>query len=327
MEICDVIPTPPNYQLWVAYLSGEDADLQTDMDAALAEDGAFTQALAEELYEKHFGASATNQTLQDAGGRLADEIAKALGTLQTVGRNTKAFGQTLEGASGRLTEDIDQESLQTLLSGLALATNEMRKHNDAMDRRLRDTTREVVQLRANLQKARQESLTDILTGVANRKAFNEAYAAAFKRCSQQKKPLSLLLADIDHFKKFNDTWGHQVGDQVIRFVATCLDDISLDGHVAARYGGEEFAVIMPNTGLGEAAMLAEQMRRTVASRKLIRRSSEQELGKITISLGVSGLRPGDDEQSLLERADELLYESKGNGRDQVTCQSITEAAA
>lgn len=139
--------------------------------------------------------------------------------------------------------------------------------------------------------------------------------------------LCLLLCDIDHFKRVNDTWGHQIGDQVIRYVASVLNAQVKGDFLAARYGGEEFALIMPRTKLAAAAEIAERIRTTIKAKTLSRKSTGEILGRVTISLGIACSSPGDDAATLIGRADACLYQSKRTGRDRVTADAGVRPAS
>jgi diguanylate cyclase len=135
------------------------------------------------------------------------------------------------------------------------------------------------------------------------------------------------MTDIDHFKNFNDTWGHLTGDQVLRLVAMSLKQNVKGQDVAARYGGEEFAVILPNTVLRAALTVGDHIRRAVMSKELMKRSTGQNLGRVTISLGCATAHKGDTAQSLIARADACLYAAKRNGRNRVICETDPEFAS
>jgi diguanylate cyclase (GGDEF)-like protein len=138
------------------------------------------------------------------------------------------------------------------------------------------------------------------------------------------KPLSLVLLDIDHFKKFNDTYGHLIGDQVIRLIAESLKRNVKGQDTAARYGGEEFAIILPNTLLGNAVMFGNQLRRYIESHKVVSKSGNTTIGKVTASFGVAEFRPGEPVAKLIERADKALYLAKENGRNLVVGEQQLE---
>jgi len=163
--------------------------------------------------------------------------------------------------------------------------------------------------------------------LSNRKHFDESLAQAIADSAERSEPLSLVMTDIDHFKNFNDTWGHLTGDQVLRLVAMSLKQNVKGQDTAARYGGEEFAVILPNTVLRSALAVADHIRRAVMSKELMKRSTGQNLGRVTISLGCATARKGDTVQSLIARADACLYAAKRNGRNRVICETDPEFAA
>jgi diguanylate cyclase len=138
-------------------------------------------------------------------------------------------------------------------------------------------------------------------------------------------PFSVVLTDIDHFKKFNDAYGHLTGDQVLRLVALALKNNLKGQDVAARYGGEEFAVLLPKTALPAAEIVANHIRTSVMSKELLRRSTNESLGRVTISLGVATWREGDTVATLLERADNCLYAAKRAGRNCAISETSLDA--
>ena len=197
----------------------------------------------------------------------------------------------------------------------------MQQRSRELERRLHETSSEVVKLRTNLERVREESMTDALTGIANRKRFDEMLRKGRRSADANNESMCLILCDIDHFKRFNDTWGHQTGDQIIRFVAGCMSRNASDHHTVARYGGEEFAVVMPKSSLMEANALAEKIRMTVESKRLLRKSTSEDLGNITLSLGVAAYKHGEAVEDLIERSDANLYKSKNSGRNCVTTET------
>ena len=171
---------------------------------------------------------------------------------------------------------------------------------------------------------RTESLTDPLTQLANRKFFDTAIAQAIADAHGRNEPLSLMMTDIDHFKTFNDNYGHLTGDQVLRLVAMSVKQNVKGQDIAARYGGEEFAIVLPNTVLRSAITVADHIRRAVMTKELMKRSTGEHLGRVTISIGVATLKKGDTVQSLIERADGCLYAAKRHGRNRVMCETDPE---
>ena len=189
---------------------------------------------------------------------------------------------------------------------------------EGLEKRLADSTAEVNRLKAHLEQVRRDATTDSLTNLANRKAFDEEAAKAIAEALESGETLTMAVLDIDHFKSFNDTWGHQSGDQVIRFVASVIGRTGAPPRFAARYGGEEFAMIFPNEDAALVTGVLEDVRVEISSRMLKRRSTNEDLGQITISAGLAELGPGDDLHRLMDRADEALYASKHAGRNRVS---------
>ena len=160
-------------------------------------------------------------------------------------------------------------------------------------------------------------MKDPLTRVFNRAGFDKAIERLCADSHNHEKSLSLLFADIDYFKRFNDTFGHQTGDQVLRLVAEVMNSNIRGGDILARYGGEEFAILLPDAKLENATMLAERIRRAVEGRNLKKRRTNEDLGSITMSVGVSTFQQNDTIETFIERADQCLYIAKDLGRNQV----------
>ena len=189
---------------------------------------------------------------------------------------------------------------------------------DQVETELRVASLELEQANADLQTM---AWKDGLTGLANRRAFDDTLERERKRARREDEPLSLIMLDVDYFKKFNDAYGHVAGDDCLRAVAKavagsaarCVD-------LAARYGGEEFAVILPGTDSAGAALVAEAMRQTVLALGIVHAGSP--IGLVTVSLGVATTSNGDYHDAsptqLLQRADALLYQSKTAGRNRVS---------
>lgn len=218
----------------------------------------------------------------------------------------------------RLRQDIDAPTLAELINALVGETTQMRTSAQSLHEEMGASTAEVGRLREQLEKAQGEALVDPLTELHNRRAFEQAMVRVPGSAAEDRSPCSLLMADIDHFKRINDTYGHVFGDKVIRYVAQRIS-LSIKGRdVAARYGGEEFAMLLPETTVQGAMVLAEQIRMTVARGKIHRAGQAEPIGGVTISIGVAESVPGDTIEGLVQRADEALYKSKEGGRNQVT---------
>ncbi len=314
--------SPQNYEVWLNYFTQSSPDLRAALDALLSSGKPISSADMEDIYERFFSTTQLSTQVMETGSRIAHEIADALDALKKAGATTERYGATLNIAKESLgATTIDSEALKRLISVLASATTEMSKRNSNLSQKLAQSSQEMEKLRASLRQARAEALTDALTGVANRKLFDETLRLRREEADKDKSQLCLILCDIDHFKTFNDTWGHQTGDQVIRFVASALSKYALPDHLVARYGGEEFAVIMPRTTLQQAGRIADQIRSAIEAKRLVRRSTNETIGAVTISFGGALYAYGETVSQLVARADECLYLSKRNGRNRVTLES------
>ncbi len=206
------------------------------------------------------------------------------------------------------------------------ATRAMEQRTKSLEGELQASSAQVSDLKHKLDDVRKESMTDPLTNIANRKAFDEAVRQAGEGLAGG-EDVTLLLCDIDHFKKFNDSWGHQTGDQVLRLVAACLSENVKGRDTASRYGGEEFAVLLRGTGLDAATRVANQIREQVETKKLVKKSTGEILGTITISIGVAQFGNGETVEAVVRRADACLYGAKHSGRNLVINQDDARMAA
>ncbi len=319
-------PTPTQYTVWYAYHAGSNGELTAAVDA-LSKGGARIPLQAvEDLYAKYFSADRRNNQ-HEMAERLEtaiDQVRKLLGNAES---NSRAYGDRLERFSGELGDaaapgggGLEQTGtdITSLIGAILEETRDMQERNRALESRLAETNAEVAQLRQSFEQVRREALTDMLTGLANRKSFDQSlHQLANAARSAETGRLSLLMIDIDHFKRFNDTHGHQTGDTVLQLVGRMLADNTKGHDVAARYGGEEFAVLLPQTGLEQAEALGEAIRRAIAARKLVKRSSGEDLGQIGISIGVAQLHGKESLEEFVQRADQALYVAKSAGRGRV----------
>jgi diguanylate cyclase len=238
-----------------------------------------------------------------------------------------SYTESLAGASQQLDGSKDREGLRAIVESLVQTTKAMEASNRQLEERLTASKLEINELQEDLEVVRTESLTDPLSQLANRKFFDVTLEKTIAEAFSRNEALSLMLTDIDHFKAFNDNFGHLTGDQVLRLVAMAVKHNVKGKDTAARYGGEEFAVVLPNAALRAAVTVAEHIRRAVMAKELMKRSTGEQLGRITISIGVAALRKGDSGQSLIERADICLYAAKRHGRNRVMCEADLEVSA
>lgn len=315
-------PAIPRYfELFYAYAAGLNKKLNAAVDTLLAGDSALSQTEAAKLYETFVAADKPEAKLEAVGISLGAEINAVVELLQSASDSTEAFGESLQQVSAQLGPTTSSDQLRTILHTLLTATKRMAENSHELEQRLAESKRQISELQKCLEQVRVESHTDPLTGIPNRKRFDEGIHEAIEEAKTTGAPLCLLMIDIDHFKKFNDDYGHQTGDGVLKLVARAMKANVKGRDLLARYGGEEFAIILKNTSLQGAAILAEQIRRAVMGKELVRKSTGESLGRITLSIGVATYKLGESAQSLIRRADACLYGAKRLGRNCIKAES------
>ncbi len=318
---------PRNYEIWYVYATGYNSALNKIINETLARNGKLTEADLEQIYETYLSQIKTTDRIDKVGARVIGEIDDVMTLIEDALGMSASYDNTLSGATAELSVAQNRDQVKTIVQSLTKSTREMRETNTALRDRLRLSKSEISDLQQSLEAIRAESLTDPLTGLGNRKYFDRSIDVAVENALASGEPLSLLMFDIDHFKSFNDSYGHLTGDQVLRLVGMSLKQTIKGQDITARYGGEEFAVVLPNTALRQALTVADHIRRAVMAKELKKKSTGEILGRVTISVGVSMLKPGDDTDSLIERADACLYAAKRNGRNRVICEADPEYAA
>lgn len=311
-----VPPYPQFYDLLYTYASGVNPHLNSRVELVFAdEDG--NRDVAERLYEEFLKTNDVEERLNALSEKVFTKIDSVRGAVRTALNSAESYSGTLAEANESLVEEIDRDALRALAAQLLEGTKQMQANNRVLEERLEASKSDIAALQRDLDAVRKESQLDPLTKIYNRKYFDRSMEKAIADAMESGKPLSIFLLDIDHFKRFNDTFGHQTGDQVLRLVALTLKSMIKGSDIASRYGGEEFAAILPNTSLSGASTLADMVRKAVQAKELLRRSTNQKLGRITVSIGVAEFNQNDGTSSLIERADRCLYAAKRAGRNQI----------
>ncbi|MBN9040171.1 MAG: GGDEF domain-containing protein [Rhizobiales bacterium 62-47] len=318
---------PRNYEIWYVYATGTKPELNKIINETLARQGKLTEADLEQIYETYLSPTRAADRVDKVGTRVIHEIDDVMSVISDALGLTSNFNVSLVDASQRLNHAATRDHIKAIIETLVRSTHEMQETNKALEARLTASKREIHSLQQNLEAIRAETMTDPLTGLGNRKYFDRAVIDAVRIARQVNEPLTLLMFDIDHFKSFNDNYGHLTGDQVLRLVAMSLKQTIKGRDIIARYGGEEFAVVLPNTALRQALSVADNIRRAVMSKELKKKSTGEILGRVTISVGVSILQPTDTMDTLIERADACLYAAKRTGRNRVICETDPEFSA
>jgi diguanylate cyclase len=309
--------TPRNYEVWYTYASGSNLPLTQGIDALIAERRTLSQSDLDEVYERFLSPTRLVQQIDGLGNEMMGEVNQIMSVI--VGALDKTSNQSAHLAAmiAHLDKVRDPNVLRAIINQLINAAKDIESTVRKFEEEVKESRGEIDKLHKHLEAVRTETLTDPLTTLGNRKYFDDVIAKATNVARSSGSGLALLMMDIDHFKKFNDTYGHLVGDQVLRLVARTLKQYVKGANLAARYGGEEFAAILPGVASQDAADFAEQIRRAVSVRELTKRTTGEILGRVTISIGVAVLNGDDTIQTLIERADKCLYAAKRSGRNRV----------
>lgn len=314
-------PTPRNYAVWYAYVAGSNKPLNEEINGYIRDKRPFTDELNDYLYERFVADNIDKQVMEQATAEaklIMENIAKLIDSLTG---DASQYGQEVDSYIEDLTSNTHNKELQAALKTIASKTRLLKDKGAVLSRRLETTSSEVRSLKRDLEKVSLEAQKDFLTGVDNRKAFDTHLEERISQAREEHTPLALIIIDIDYFKKFNDKFGHQIGDEVLKQVSRILMDSVKGQDRVARYGGEEFAIILPNTPLAGGLAVAENLRKAIAAKTIRRKDTGETLPTVTISLGVAALHPKDKPEHLIKRADDALYMSKSGGRNKVTQES------
>jgi diguanylate cyclase len=307
-----VPPTPNNFSVWFNYAAGALPALRKTIDILVANKQSFDSATNRDLYVTYVGPRSEHGSGDDFPEQLQGVISSAREFLAVAISDNLTQIEALGEVTSECRAITDPRPIiEKLVKELSNATTRA----SVLETNLAETSGELDKIRDSLRLAELHSNTDALTGLANRRALEAFLRSAQIAAMETGEPLSILMTDIDYFKKFNDSFGHQVGDQVLRLVAGILQDNVRESDLAARYGGEELIVVLPGANLDICAEVAERIRRRISEARLTRRATGEEISSVTISIGVAQFRLAESAETLIERCDHALYQAKRSGRN------------
>jgi diguanylate cyclase len=327
LESLALPPTPHVFAVWYAHVAGHDPALSAAIRSRQTLGQALTADVIEELHQAHIQNAPSAKLAEQSSRAVVMEIDAIVDLIRTSLGSTSDYSQKLSSLLGDMVTANDPTALKEIVATLVKSTDEARSMNETLEKGLRNARKEVDDLRKVLEDTRLETLQDALTGISNRKHFEQAIHAAVESASRSRRPFSLLMIDIDFFKKFNDTFGHLTGDKVLRVVAQTLRERFPTRATVARFGGEEFAVILPDADLMAGWVGAEAARQSMQARELVKRSTGEKMGRISISIGVGTWKRNDSAVTLVGRADQALMLAKANGRNRTVTEAQTDINA
>ena len=306
---------PTNYALWYTYVANESPELNQRLDEALTDNQPLSPLKTEDLYRQHVS-SKQEVNVWQLRQSIEGMLIELNQTMKDTKSDTTSYKTVMDNCLDELNkvekEGLSVEEVMGLVRNMVKETQAIRQSTISFNGALNNAEKEIQKLREQLQESQQEALYDALTGLCNRRYFDSELDSKLAMSE-----LSLMLIDIDHFKKINDNHGHQMGDLVLKAVARKLQSSCRDNAQVFRYGGEEFAVLVPNAKLAKARQMADTMRRTIEKISVKDKRTGKNLGDITVSIGVAQAENKESAASLIERADALLYQAKNLGRNRV----------
>ncbi|GAK32364.1 GGDEF domain-containing protein [Iodidimonas nitroreducens] len=310
-------PTPQNYQIWYSYATGRNQSLKTTIDVLISNSCDFNEDRNAEIAEQYFGSGRGSREVHEATERL-ETIAKTILThVQDTKAGSQKFGKRVASLSTEAGNLASGDEIKRLALGLLKEARAITEISSSLEKNLSVTGCEITELRSSLVQMRKDATTDPLTGLANRREFLNVLKASAMDAAESGETLSLIMMDIDHFKEFNDRYGHKIGDEVLKIVAAKLK-LTLKGKdLPVRYGGEEFIAILPQTSTESAMTVAEHIRQSISASALKNRLTSESYGKITASFGVASFIHGERLDDFIQRADEALYRAKRDGRNRI----------
>ncbi|MCP4597000.1 GGDEF domain-containing protein [Neptuniibacter sp.] len=314
----NIPPNPLNYALWYTYVSDRVPELNAQLDKTLTTYGTCPTMLSEQLFRDHMIKSEI-QGSEDIQASLISLINDLHEHAGDAAKESENFSEVLEDSLSNLEQAEDGESslpLESIIQALYSHTKKVSETTRLFQNRMTEAQAEIESLKQELNKTRQDAQVDPLTNLFNRRAF-DAELVQLTGITDPQVVTSFVLVDIDHFKRFNDTYGHLMGDKVLQYVGKLLKETCPEPMLPVRFGGEEFAILLPGTNKEAAAAIAEQIRSKIQAIRIKQKKSGEVISSITASFGVSQLISGEEAEQLVERTDKALYKAKDSGRNQV----------
>ncbi len=312
---------PINYTVWYEYVSGKNLKLKQALDTAIAGEQPLSNKNIEAVYQK-FVADGDRIVIARLLTKVNLMLKEITGHVLETEGDLAGHGQALGNLTGQLSGINDYEGIQTIIDQMLDQTRALVQSGSTLQRRMKVSSEDLGQLQMELEKSQKEARTDSLTGLANRRGLEKRLEIERIRARQNNTPFSVILIDIDYFKKVNDTYGHLVGDSLLRGISRILREQIRRNDLAARYGGEEFLIVLPDTGISGARAAAEKIKTELSAREWKLKESGEPMGLITVSMGIALYAVDESDNEVIHRADTALYQAKSQGRNRIVTQMI-----
>lgn len=311
----DALPDPVAYAVWFAYAANTNTALVEAVSRKLTKGQNLSQYELNDIYAQFLEDNSTSAKSQQLGLEFEGSMSVVSGLIVESLKNNDAFRATLEAVGERIPNAVSSQEIDDIVSRLVTENQKMSQTMRELDKGLSESQAQIQKLNSELEELQKLSLRDPLTEVANRRAFDAFMAKLIEQAETSKQTFCLAMTDIDHFKRVNDTLGHQVGDVVLKGFSTVLRRNTKGQDMVARCGGEEFAILLPETGIVAAHNLMVRIAQSVRDTRLVSNEDHDKIGRVTASFGVCEFKPGTTADDLFERADMRLYSAKRAGRD------------
>ncbi len=310
----NIQPNPRNFALWYGYVSKSKPDLIKELDNAIQKHDTCPPNISADLFRRYIIDEEVDFS-NDIREQIADIVSSLSEKTGKTINDEHNYEDLLNQNLSLLQQDTGKSNIENVVHSLIEHTRQATVIAEDFRGEISKAHSEIESLRRDLKELSHEASLDPLTQIHNRRAFDKELQRLMSEAHTQQSPLSLIITDIDHFKKCNDTYGHVTGDKVLQSFAKVLSGLFHENGFPARYGGEEFVILLPNHNIESAMKLAEQLRKTVETMKIKKRGSDEQIDQITTSLGVAQWQPLETASSIISRADSALYQAKENGRN------------
>ncbi|MFW0777914.1 MAG: GGDEF domain-containing protein [Rickettsiales bacterium] len=312
-------PNPENYAIWFHYVQGKNQALIREIDTIIDGGIEFGEDNTSYLYNKYILSNIHEKKIENVAAGTQNILQEVQQMVTEFSGETTNYNKGIDKALSDISTNLEEGNVKSIVQTLVETTKVLKENGAQMSRKLHESNEEINKLKSNLKQTALEAQRDFLTGVYNRKTFEQFYDDYAQVANDEKSDLCFIIIDIDHFKQFNDKFGHLIGDEVLKIVAKTLTDSLKGRDIVGRFGGEEFVVLLPDTPIDIAMKVADSVRVAISSKELKHKGTGENYGTINVSMGVAAFRHDKDTlPTITKRADDALYKSKENGRNRVT---------